>query len=820
VFAGRTTRIELLLIALALAFGWVGAISLALQNAGGAPLAAMGLLSALALIAHLWLNRVAPGRDPLLLPITILLTAFGLLSVARVAPNFQARQLFSLVVAMAALLAIASSRDQLRWLRRFKYTWLIGAFALLLITLLFGVNPTGFGARLWLSVAGLFVQPSELLRLLVIAFLAAYFAERLETRDWELATPAQSLISNPKGTFSLQSLAPALAMWLAALVLLLTQQDLGAASLLLITYVFMLYLATGSARLPVALAGALVAAGALGYFVSDRVAQRLDIWLNPWADPQGNAFQVVQSLIAMASGGVFGQGINQGRPGYVPAVHTDFPFVMVGEEFGLMGALGLIACFAILSLRGWRIALAAAAISNTRQTAYRMLLAGGLAAAIAVQVFVIIGGNLGLLPLTGITLPLVSYGGTSLLVSYIMIALLIRLSADGTDQWAVSRGRWAVERLPVTNYQLPVVRRAAVACGALFAAVALMAGYWGAVSAQGLVARDDNPRRVEAELAIARGPIFDRNGNMLARSDVRSIDNNVPRYGRVYPAIEAAPAIGYYSQRYGTGGIENVADAALRGQRSSFDALLHRPQAGAAITTTIDLDLQQRLSSALHASDALTAVKGAAIALNWSTGEVLALTSAPSFDPNTLDADWERLRTDPDAPLVNRATQGLYQPGELLPWLVEMQHLMRDTRHRESSFISHLSSLQLNLPVPFDLPNEAVRLPASATYSETLGQGTLRLTPLRVAASLAVLVAGAPITPTLLAPSSNGASNDVASRASTIAPFTGYAQIAGKQFVGWHVRVDGDRVIVLALELPAREHPALQQAVAKLVHHP
>jgi hypothetical protein len=347
-----------------------------------------------------------------------------------------------------------------------------------------------------------------------------------------------------------------------------------------------------------------------------------------------------------------------------------------------------------------------------------------------------------------------------------------------------------------------------------------MAGYWGAVSAQGLVARDDNPRRVEAELAIARGPIFDRNGNVLARSDVRSIDNNVPRYGRVYPAIEVASAIGYYSQRYGAGGIENVADAALRGQRTSFDALLHRPQVGSAITTTIDLDLQQRLSSALHASDVLTAVKGAAVALNWRTGEVLALTSAPSFDPNTLDADWERLRTDPDAPLVNRVTQGLYQPGELLPWLVEMQYVIRDTRYGESSFVARLASLDLHTPVPFDLPNEAVPLPTSATYSETIGQGTLRLTPLRVAASLATLVAGAPITPTLLVTANKGASKEAASPANTIALFTGYAQIAGNQFVGWHVRVAGDRVIVLALELPTREHPAMQQAVAKLARLP
>ena len=437
--ARDSSKTELLLITLALAFGWIGAVSLTLQNAGGAPLTAFALLSILAVVAHVWLNRVAPDRDIVLLPVTVALTAFGLLSVARVAPNFQNRQLVALCVAFAAFMAITASRDRLRWLRRFKYTWLIAAFALLIFTLIFGVNPSGFGARLWLSVAGLFVQPSELLRLLVIAFLAAYFAERLETAerprggDWRLVSAPHSPLPTP------HSLAPALAMWLVALVLLLSQQDLGAASLLLITYVFMLYLATGSARLPLLLIAALAVAGGIGYFVSARVAQRLDIWLNPWADPQGNAFQVVQSLIGVASGGVLGQGINQGRPGYVPAVHTDFPFVMVGEEFGLLGALALIACFAVLCLRGWRIALTSSTTSNGWQAAYRRLLAGGLSTAIAVQVFVIIGGNLGLLPLTGITLPMVSYGGTSLLVSYIMVALLIQ--AIGRWRGARVRGQ-------------------------------------------------------------------------------------------------------------------------------------------------------------------------------------------------------------------------------------------------------------------------------------------------------------------------------------------------------------------------------------------
>ena len=428
----RTRNIELALILCALTFGWIGAGSLWLQRNDAGVLLAMAALSVCAIITHFWLNRVAPARDPFLLPPVALLTAFGLLIISRVAPNFLGRQMLSLLIATLALLVISSGHDQLRWLRRFKYTWLLAAFVLLFATLLFGVNPAGIGARLWLSFAGAFFQPSEVLRLLLIAFLAAYFAERLENRDWGLtikdslrsdASDPSKFKNSKSRILNPQSLIPTVAMWLAALALLVTQQDLGAALLLLVTFVFMLYLATGSMRLPALLLGLLLIAGGIGYFLSARVAQRIDIWLNPFIDPQGSSFQVVQSLIAVANGGLFGQGINQGRPGYVPAVHTDFPFVMASEEFGLLGAIALIGAFAVICLRAWRVAIRS-------HTPYRLLLAGGIAAALSFQVFVIIGGNLALVPLTGVTLPFVSYGGSSLLVSYIAIGLLLRISAD------------------------------------------------------------------------------------------------------------------------------------------------------------------------------------------------------------------------------------------------------------------------------------------------------------------------------------------------------------------------------------------------------
>jgi len=209
-----SSRHELLLIALALVFGWLGAASLAWQRNDPLALVGMGVLSGCALASHLWLNRVAPTRNVTLLPIVVILLAFGILAIARVAPNFLVRQLAALVISTVAMLAVASSRDQLRWLRRFKYTWLIGAFVLLAATLFLGVNPTGFGARLWLSIGGAYLQPSEILRLLVIAFLAAYFAERLEIRESRLATSLHFPLS------TLHSLLPTLILWLIAVALL------------------------------------------------------------------------------------------------------------------------------------------------------------------------------------------------------------------------------------------------------------------------------------------------------------------------------------------------------------------------------------------------------------------------------------------------------------------------------------------------------------------------------------------------------------------------------------------------------------------------
>jgi len=408
---------------LAAALTAVGFLALGLVTRQGATLATMwpALLWPAAL-AGAWaaLRRWRPGHDRLLLPVTGLLTGMGLVMVARLAPNFLPRQTLWSLLGLGAMLVVtfglrdASTRGSgrgLRLLRRYRYTWLVGGLALLALTLVFGVNPAGTGARLWLGFGGFYFQPSEPLKLLIVVFLASYFAEK---RPLLTGTAYQiGRLRLPP----LPYLGPVLLMWGFSLLLLIWQRDLGAAWLFFAVFLLMLYATTGQVRYALLGLGLFGAGATLGYRLFDHVRLRVDIWLNPWAEASGRAFQIVQSLLAFAAGGVLGQGIGQGIPTFIPVVHSDFVFSAIGEEWGLLGTLGVVALFALLVARAGRIALAA-------RTAFRQLLAFGLAAMLGLQALTITAGSLKLVPLTGVTLPFVSYGGSSLVTSFMLVGLL------------------------------------------------------------------------------------------------------------------------------------------------------------------------------------------------------------------------------------------------------------------------------------------------------------------------------------------------------------------------------------------------------------
>lgn len=411
-------RQERILLILALAFVALNAMSLSLAVEGSlvwshlwAPLLWAALMGG----AHYVLERFRPGRDPLLLPLYALLTGWGLILIDRLAPNFLTRQVLWLVLAVGAMCLLATIPRDLRWLRRYRYTWLTLGLLLLVATLLFGVNPSGAGARLWLKVPfleGIYFQPSELLKLLLVVFLASYFDEQAHI---------SALRAGGGWRSHLVFLAPLLLMWGFSIVLLVWQRDLGAATLFFITFLSLLFLATGRWQYVAGGLILLLLAAVLGYFTFGVVQLRIDTWWNPWSEATGRAFQIVQSLYAIGAGGVAGQGVGQGSPVFIPVVHSDFAFAAIAEEWGLIGSLSTLLCFVLLGYRGLRVA----ALSQRSFTAY---LSAGITVLICAQAFLIMAGVVKLLPLTGVTLPFVSYGGSSLLMSSVMMGLLLDLS--------------------------------------------------------------------------------------------------------------------------------------------------------------------------------------------------------------------------------------------------------------------------------------------------------------------------------------------------------------------------------------------------------
>jgi cell division protein FtsW (lipid II flippase) len=371
----------------------------------------------LLLASHVILSVARFRGDQVLLPLAGALVGLGLVLVTRLAPALAPRQLLWAAIGGGAMLVAALGPWETRLLERYKYSAAAAGMILVALTLLFGIDPNDSGARLWLGTRRLAFQPSEILKVLLVVFLAGYLVDKRElltTKDVKWG---------PFRLPPLPYLAPLLAMWGLSLSLLVWQRDLGAAILFFGVFLVMLYVAVGRAAY-VAAGGALFLVGsALCYLLFAHVRLRVELWLNPWVDPQGRSYQIVQALYALGSGGVFGVGLGQGYPLYVPAAHTDFPFVALSEEGGLAAALGLLLLYALLVSHGLQLALRA-------RLPFNRLLATGLSAVLSIQALVIVGGNLKLIPLTGVTLPFVSYGGSSLVVNFLILGVLLRLSHE------------------------------------------------------------------------------------------------------------------------------------------------------------------------------------------------------------------------------------------------------------------------------------------------------------------------------------------------------------------------------------------------------
>lgn len=380
---------------------------------------------------HMAFRQWASNASPYLLPIAALLTAVGLAEIYRLDSRAATLQRWWLLIAAAlgvGLLALLG-RVGTGFMHRYRYLFLVAALTAFMLPLLPTSWPLGGvevnGSRLWLRLRALDTtvvrfQPGEIAKVLLVIFLASFLASRHTALTTMTRRLGPITLPEPRQLF------PLVLAWTASLVVLVYQRDLGASLLLLAVFVTMLYAATGRAVYPVVGIGLFIAGAVAAAQAFDHVVRRFDAWIRPWDDFADSGYQIAQSLFALGSGSLTGAGLGFGRPDFIPSATTDFVFSAIAEETGLAGSLAIVAAFALFVGVGFGIALRA-------RDPYQKLLAAGLTSVIAIQSVLIIGGITRLLPLTGIALPFMSYGGSALVANVLALVLLARVSHEAAS---------------------------------------------------------------------------------------------------------------------------------------------------------------------------------------------------------------------------------------------------------------------------------------------------------------------------------------------------------------------------------------------------
>lgn len=374
----------------------------------------LAIVVALLLSGHLGVRRFAPQADGLLLPLAALLNGLGYVIIARLDPDLADSQSAWTFIGLVGFVGVLVLLPDLRKLEPYRYTLALVGVGMLLLPL----TPLGVtinGARIWLRAGPFSIQPGEFAKVVLAAFLAGFLVDKREL----LTISTRRL--GPLHIPDIKHLGPLLLAWGVALVVMVAEKDLGSSLLFFTLFVVMLYLATGrSAYVVVGLV--LFSAGAVvAHSMFAHVQRRVDIWLDPFADAKGAGYQIVEATFALADGGLTGTGLGLGAPGKIPFASTDMIFAAIGEELGLLGSTAVLVTYLLFVSAGFRVA-------HQARSNFEKLLAGGLTALLGFQAFVIVGGILRVLPLTGVTLPFVSYGGSSLISNYLILGVLIQIS--------------------------------------------------------------------------------------------------------------------------------------------------------------------------------------------------------------------------------------------------------------------------------------------------------------------------------------------------------------------------------------------------------
>jgi cell division protein FtsI/penicillin-binding protein 2/cell division protein FtsW (lipid II flippase) len=630
----------------------------------------LGLFAAFA-AAHIGVRIFAPGADPAILPVVFTLSGIGITFVTRLQPDASLGQVVFLFLGVALMVGTLAVVKNLEVIKRYKYVLGIAGIILLVLPMFIGTEI--YGSKLWIKIGSFQFQPGEFAKVLIVLFLAGYLAENRELLSISNRTVLG--IKFPR----LRLLYPLFIVWGVCLLVVAFERDLGSALLFYTIFLIMLYVATG--RVSYVIIGlALLAVGAFGmYQIMSHVQVRVAIWLDPFSDAQNLGYQIVQSLFSLADGGLAGVGIGKGMADIIPVVASDMIFAAIGEEMGLLGGSAVLLLFMLFAVRG----LTTAARAKSDLAAFS---ATGLTAAISFQAFTIVGGVTKLIPLTGVTLPFMSQGGSSLLASFVIVGLLLRAGDEATGRsteiantstdLATAGYRTTVRgshmrRPALDTPESGLLGRVALAnrltrtvflFTALFAVLIGNITYIQVIKASEYQDMPSNNHTINKARYIKRGSIITADGLTLAES-IQQADGT---YARSYPNGNlAAHVVGYYSQQYGTMGIENTQNDTLTGSKdysswqNALNSLAGISEPGNSVQLTIDSRIQRA------AEQALAGRVGAIVALDPRSGAVLAWASAPTFDNTNIQAAIEAANASggADTSMYDRATLALYTPG-------------------------------------------------------------------------------------------------------------------------------------------------------------
>lgn len=681
----------------------------------------LGLFGAF-VAAHIATRFFAKNADPAILPITFALSGIGIAFVTRLAPDLAMRQVMWLFLGIALMVVTLVVIRNLDKVARYKYTFMIIGIILLLAPMLPVIGHEELGSRIWIKVGSFSFQPGELAKLCIVLFLASYLAQNREML---------SVFTVRAGRFrlpDLSTLAPLLIMFAISFAIVVFEKDLGSALVCFVLFLVMLYIASGKKMYLIVGFGLAAIGCVVLYSFFGHVQVRVNTWLDPFADASGGGYQLCQTIYSLADGGMLGVGVGNGLAENIPIVESDFIFAAIAEETGLLGGAAVLLLFLSLAIRGF--ATAARAKSDVSS-----FVAVGVTVTIVLQAFIIVGGVTRLIPLTGLTLPFISQGGSSLLASFIGIGLLLRAGDEGTG--ISTEMKDGTGRIPVirdgggvaaslgfgagatrgahgahsagshaalgaaTARENGVLGRVAlgrrltsamVAFAVLFALLVANLTYVMVVKAEEYQNYPGNNHTLMKEAETERGSISTYDGVVLAES----AQNDDGTYSRVYPqGTMASHVVGYYSQQYGTSGIEASMNDTLKGQ-SNFASWSDAVNALAGINmpgNDVTLTLNSKIQAAAEA--ALEGYSGAVVVLNPQSGAVLASASSPTYSNADIDAVLAEANAGGgNGALINRATEALYAPGSTFK-LVTLTALLEGNLATSDTMIDAPASLEI-----------------------------------------------------------------------------------------------------------------------------